>query len=262
MFAVDARRLILSVCLGLSASCGSSSSATPTPSPPPAPTLKAIAFATTSLTISSVGQTAQLQVVGTYSDGSTKDITSSDEFTSSRIDVATATSTGLVTAWEPGTTTFSALEKASGALGVVATATVTVANGPPSDPTLVPALLSPDDNAAVPASPTGILTFNWSSVPGATAYHLSVDHAAAQFPTLDKADIPSPPWQIATNVVANNFNGWRWSVQAKVNGVFQAWSVVRVFNFVSAPVDQVDARSRAPFGSIAPTFVPPTQSRR
>ena len=72
-----------------------------------------------------VGKTQQMTATGTYSDGSTKTITSTVDWTSSETSEATLSSTGLLTGSAPGTVTVTAaLDGLSGATSV----TITIAN--------------------------------------------------------------------------------------------------------------------------------------
>jgi uncharacterized protein YjdB len=71
------------------------------------------------------GKTQQMTATGTYSDGSTKTITSTVDWTSSDTSEATVSSTGLVTGVAPGTVTVTAaLDDISGTTSV----TITIAN--------------------------------------------------------------------------------------------------------------------------------------
>jgi uncharacterized protein YjdB len=97
------------------------------------------------------GATAQLTVMGSYSDGSSLNVTSGSTFSTTSSAVATVSSGGLVTAVANGTATITATHTAS---GLVATSTVTVST---SAPTLVSIAVSPSPLAlVVPA--TGQLT--------------------------------------------------------------------------------------------------------
>ncbi|MFQ5780282.1 MAG: S8 family serine peptidase, partial [Nitrospiria bacterium] len=75
--------------------------------PPPPPTLNSIAVAPTTPSISA-GATQQFVATGTYSDGSTADLTSSVSWNSSNTLVATMNAAGLATAIAEGTTTITA----------------------------------------------------------------------------------------------------------------------------------------------------------
>jgi uncharacterized protein YjdB len=97
------------------------------------------------------GATAQLTVMGTYSDGAVLNVTSGSTFSSASSAVATVSSGGLVTAVANGTATITATHTAS---GLVATDLVTVST---SAPTLVSVAVVPSTlSLLVPA--TGQLT--------------------------------------------------------------------------------------------------------
>lgn len=97
------------------------------------------------------GATAQLTVLGAYSDGSSLNVTTGSTFSGTSSAVATVSSGGLVTAVANGTATVTATHTAS---GLVATATVTVST---SDPTLASIAVTPSPlSLVVPA--TGQLT--------------------------------------------------------------------------------------------------------
>lgn len=106
-----------------------------------APTLVSIAVTPANFTIAP-GTTQQYTATGTYTDGSTKDISSSVSWSSSDTAIATISSTGLATAVAAGTTTISAT---SGT--IVGSTTLTVGN----PPTLSSIALTP----ASPSVPVG-----------------------------------------------------------------------------------------------------------
>lgn len=86
------------------------------------PTLAVLALAPT-LPTRSAGQTLQFQATGTYTDGTTQDLTATATWTSSNVAVATITSTGgLATALAAGQTTITATQ----AEGMTVTTTLTV----------------------------------------------------------------------------------------------------------------------------------------
>jgi len=97
----------------------------PTAPPPDPPSLTSIEVTpeTASIVIDS---TQQFTVTGTYSDGSTADLTESVTWTSSNPDVAIITASGLATGVSKGTVTITAASN-----GVTDTATLTVAEAPP-----------------------------------------------------------------------------------------------------------------------------------
>ncbi|MGB7191339.1 MAG: Ig-like domain-containing protein [Acidobacteriaceae bacterium] len=82
-----------------------------------------------------VGSTQQLTATGSYSDGSSQDITSSAQWTSATASVASVNSSGLATALSPGTSTVTA---SLGSISGSATLTVTAAA-----PTLVSISITP-----------------------------------------------------------------------------------------------------------------------
>lgn len=92
--------LIVAFCIGLTACGGGGGSHNTTPPPPP--TLSSIAVSSTGSTVV-VGMTLQMKAEGKYSDGSTKDMTSSVTWSSSDTNIATVSATGLVTGVGSGT---------------------------------------------------------------------------------------------------------------------------------------------------------------
>lgn len=85
--------LLIAFCIGLTACGGGGSKNTP---PPPPPTLSSITVTSTGSTVV-VGMTVQFKAEGKYSDGSTKDLTSSVSWSSSDTNIATVSAAGLVT---------------------------------------------------------------------------------------------------------------------------------------------------------------------
>ena len=75
----------------------------------PAPTLNSIAVTPANATIAT-GATQQFTAMGTYSDGSTQNITSQVAWSSSNASVATISTGGLATTMTPGNTTISATQ--------------------------------------------------------------------------------------------------------------------------------------------------------
>ncbi len=115
------RKLLLSLLLvgiGVLTGCGSSGGG----NTPTTPTLQLITVTPTSPSLT-VGATQQFTATGTYSDGSTKNLTTSANWTSSSSTVAAITTGGLATAVGGGTSTITA---ASGS--VSGATTLTVAN--------------------------------------------------------------------------------------------------------------------------------------
>ncbi len=76
--------------------------------PVAAPTLTSIAVSRTVVANLSVGKTEQFKALGSYSDGTTQDITSQVNWTSTYVDVATISAAGLATGLKPGQTDISA----------------------------------------------------------------------------------------------------------------------------------------------------------
>ncbi len=90
------------------------------------PTLTAISIAPDNATLQAFS-TVQLTATGTYSDGSTQDVTGTATWSSSNAAVATVDATGLASAWDPGTATLTA------ALGGVSRATTLTVTAPPPE---------------------------------------------------------------------------------------------------------------------------------
>jgi hypothetical protein len=221
----------------------------------PTPTASAYVVSATivpaAVAVATVGQTAQVTVMGQFSDGSTRDITTSTGISSSNEGVATVAPSGLITAWAAGTTQLTATfqhdppdscvclqsEPAAGTpLGPPIL--VSVIAGPPSSSTLVPTLVSPANNTVLPncgpTSCTAQWVFTWAVVPGATSYHLNVKGSTAIFPVVDASGLTATTYQMPAGIVAEpNLQGWTWMVQALVNGVYQPWSATGTFSVAS-----------------------------
>ena len=88
------------------AGCGGGGGGSSTP-PPPAVTLSSIAVTPATATVAIAG-TQQLTVTGSYSDGSTKDLTGSSTFAASPSGVVSVSTGGLVTGVAAGTATITA----------------------------------------------------------------------------------------------------------------------------------------------------------
>ncbi len=111
---------------------------------PTPPTLTAIAVTPANPSTISIGATQQFKARGTYSDGSTQDVTSQTTWVSSNKAVATVNANGLATAVAAGATTISAALSGvtgSSALAVQAQAT------PPVATTIWPASVTPTTTA-------------------------------------------------------------------------------------------------------------------
>ena len=122
------------------------------------------------------------------------------------------------------------------ALLLVSTPALLVSSAPPLPPA-APMLISPAngavmDNGCAP-KPDGITwDFDWSDVPGATAYHLRVWRNPA-IPLINNIGVPGSSFHYVSapsdHIINANLNGWRWMVRAKVRGVWGPWSIVRWF---------------------------------
>ncbi len=132
VLAVDASGVVTPVAVGTAVvtatNAGSGKTAATaliTVSPTPPATLVSIAV-TSSASAIQVGSTAQLTVTGTYSDNTTKDLTSGSTFVATTAGVVSVASDGVVTAVAPGTTTITATDTASGKTATTGTLTVTM----------------------------------------------------------------------------------------------------------------------------------------
>jgi hypothetical protein len=188
------------------------------------------------VTLASVGQTSQIAVTGTFSDGTTADITKNTAVSTSDLTIASADSNALVTAWGQGTAVLTAIYQRN-PVHALASGTVVVLSGPSPDSSLAPLLTSPTNGSSLPngcasgcTEPTW--TFSWTPVAGATAYHLVVLAPTATLPDTDVAGITNTTYAhlVQGGVIAANLNGWTWRVQAQVNGVYRTWSIAGTFN--------------------------------
>jgi hypothetical protein len=118
-------------------------------------------------------------------------------------------------------------------LFLVSTPTPIVSSpSPPPAPTLIsPANGAVMDNGCKDRSNGITWDFDWSDVPGATAYHLRVWRNPA-LPVINDMGVPASSYHYdspQTYVINSNLNGWRWMVRAKVHGSWRHWSTVRSF---------------------------------
>jgi 6-phosphogluconolactonase len=110
--------LFISITLLISSSgCGGGGSSTP-PTPAPVASLTSITVAPGTSNIA-LGLMLQFSAKGTYSDGSTKDLTSAATWTSSATDVLTISASGLATSKTQGNVTVSAASGGASGSGVV-----------------------------------------------------------------------------------------------------------------------------------------------
>jgi hypothetical protein len=100
-----------------------------------------------------------------------------------------------------------------------------------------PTLLSPApgaimDNGCKPKADGITWDFDWSDVPGATAYHIRVYRNAA-IPLINNSSVATSSYHYASapadHIINTNLNGWRWTVRAKVHGAWGVWAAPRVF---------------------------------
>jgi hypothetical protein len=111
-------------------------------------------------------------------------------------------------------------------------------------PPVVPVLISPANGAVMDNGcqnkKNGITwDFDWSDVPGATAYHLRVWRNPS-LPIINNMAIPASQYHYDSPqsfVINSNLNGWRWMVRAKVHGVWGRWSAVRFFRVEKLNID-------------------------
>jgi len=74
--------------------------------------------------------------------------------------------------------------------------------------------------------------FDWSDVPGATAYHIKVWKNPA-LPVVNKMDVATSDYHYdspQTYIINSNLTGWRWQVRAKAGGVWGPWSKIGYFS--------------------------------
>ena len=119
-------------------------------------------------------------------------------------------------------------------LFLLSTPAVPVSSAPPVP---APMLISPVngmfmDNGCSPRANGITWDFDWSDVPGASAYHIRVWRNPA-IPLINNMSVPSSSFHYVSapsDYVANtNLNGWRWMVRAKVGRAWGPWSAVRTF---------------------------------
>jgi hypothetical protein len=100
-----------------------------------------------------------------------------------------------------------------------------------------PGLLAPADgavldNGCVSASDPLVWEFDWSDVPGATAYELYVRQFTATAPAIDATDVTTSSYrrEAMGYIGPVKLEGWEWRVRAKVDGADQDWSATRRFS--------------------------------
>jgi hypothetical protein len=138
---------------------------------------------------------------------------------------------GLAFARIPGLLTAAMLIAALLALGSCGGGTATQPEPSP------PGLLTPADgavldNSCLSGSDAMVWEFDWSDVPGATAYELYVRQSTATAPAIDASDVTTSSYRReATGYVSpGKLDGWEWRVRAQVGGAYQDWSATRRFS--------------------------------
>src|ERR1700739_4756958 len=94
--------LVLSFLGAMIACSGAGSSSSTGTTPPPPPTMQSITLGPNHISIIS-GTTQQFSATATFSDGSTKDVTSTATWTASAANIANVNSSGLATTLTEGT---------------------------------------------------------------------------------------------------------------------------------------------------------------
>jgi len=111
-----------------------------------------------------------------------------------------------------------------------------LSSAPPMAPP-PPMLISPAngalmDNGCKPKADGITWDFDWSDVPGATAYHIRVFKNPA-IPLINDMSVASSSFHYASapadHIINTNLTGWRWMVRAKVGTAWGPWSHARSF---------------------------------
>jgi hypothetical protein len=111
-----------------------------------------------------------------------------------------------------------------------------LASAPPMAPP-PPMLISPVngalmDNGCKPKADGITWDFDWSDVPGATAYHIRVWKNPA-LPLINNMSVAASSFHYASapadHIINTNLTGWRWMVRAKFGTAWGPWSRVRYF---------------------------------
>jgi len=102
----------------------------------------------------------------------------------------------------------------------------------------IPVLLSPpngatlDNGCRLEVSNPIVWTFDWSDVPGATAYHLLGTNPRATAPWVDNPNILVSEYERNTRgwILDSNARGFQWRVRARIGDTWGDWSVTRSFD--------------------------------
>lgn len=117
--------------------------------------------------------------------------------------------------------------------------TFTIVRRPPCTPQLIsPSEGAVIDNGRYDHLDRIIWSFEWTSCPGATAYHLYAIHEAAQYPTINAEELSWHKYIVDfqdRSPMVDYRHIWTWKVRAKVDGQWGAWSSTRTFSV--EPVD-------------------------
>ena len=89
------------------------------------------------------------------------------------------------------------------------------------------------DNGCIDRSDSIHWAFDWTDCPGATAYHLYVQHAGALGPAIDDNTLLSSDYvsdEAGSYILDAKRFDWRWKVQAFVDGQWGEWTAERSFD--------------------------------
>lgn len=108
----------------------------------------------------------------------------------------------------------------------------------PAPPPAAPVLISPAngalmDNGCKPKADGITWDFDWSDVPGATAYHIKV-FRNPNIPLINQMNVQQSSYHYVSapsdHIINSNTNLWRWMVRAKApTGGWGRWSTARAF---------------------------------
>ncbi len=99
-------------------------------------------------------------------------------------------------------------------------------------PPAPPRTVAPASGDTVPNTVQGTLTwtFDWTDVPGASAYHLEVVRAGAPRAFLNEEALTASTYTLSRSGGAIPMTeGWSWRVRAKVGGAWTDWSMRALF---------------------------------